>query len=70
MLKHDEKIMKTKSLPQMKGACARDFSRKHDGSKILITFNTFDCYEQDDNYVEVRFTFGKRKLMKKILINL
>lgn len=70
VLKHDEKIMKTKSLPQMKGACARDFSRKHDGSKILITFNTFDCYEQDDNYVEVRFTFGKRKLMKKILINL
>lgn len=69
-LKHDEKIMKTKSLPQLRGTCARDFNRKHVGNQIKLTFNTFDCYEQDDNYVEVRFTFGKVKLIKKININL
>ena len=69
-LKHDEKVMKTKSLPQLRSACARDFSKKHNGSKMILTFNTFDCYEQDDNYVEVRFTFGKTKLIKKININL
>lgn len=69
-LKHDEKVMKTKSLPQLRSACARDFSKKHNGNKMILTFNTFDCYEQDDNYVEVRFTFGKTKLIKKININL
>lgn len=69
-LRHDEKVMKTKSLPQLRSACARDFSKKHDGNKIVMTFNTFDCYEQDDNYVEVRFIFGKVKLIKKISINL
>ena len=69
-LKHDDKIMKTKSLPQLKGICARDFSKKHSGNQITITFNTFDCYEQDDNYVEVRFTFGKVKLNNKINIKL
>lgn len=69
-LKHDDKIMKTKSLPQLKGVCARDFSKKHNGNEIIITFNTFDCYEQDDNYIEVRFTFGKVKLNKKISIKL
>ncbi len=69
-LKHDEKVMKTKSLPQLKGACARDFTKKHEGTKIILTFNTFDCYEQDDNYVEIRFTFGKKRLTKKVLINL
>lgn len=69
-LKHGEKVMKTKSLPKLGGECARDFSKRLDGDKIVITFNTFDCYEQDNNYVDVRFTFGKRKLVKKISIKL
>lgn len=69
-LVHDEKVMNTKSLPQLKGDCARDFTKKHSGDKIVLTFNTFDCYEQDDNYVEVRFNFGKKRLVKKINIKL
>lgn len=69
-LKYAEKIMKTKSLPQLRSGCARDFTKKHDSNRIVVTFNTFDCYEQDDNYVEVRFSFGKKKLSKKISINL
>lgn len=69
-LMYDEKVMKTKTLPQLKSECARDFTKKHDGDEIILTFNTFDCYEQDDNYVEVRFTFGKKKIVKKINIKL
>lgn len=69
-LKYAEKIMKTNSLPQLRSECARDFNKRHDGYKIILNFNTFDCFEQDDNYVEVRFNFGKRKLSKKININL
>ena len=69
-LKHDGRVMKTKTLPNLKGACARDFTKKHDDDKIVITFNTYDCYEQDDNYVEVRFSFGKAKLNNKICIKL
>ena len=69
-LKCDGKVMKTKSLPTPKGICARDFTKKHDGDKIIVSFNTYDCYEQDDNYVELRFSFGKAKLNSKININL
>ena len=69
-LKPDEKVMKTKSLPNLKGVCARNFAKKHNDNKIVITFNTYDCYEQDDNYVEVRFSFGKAKLNNKICIKL
>ena len=69
-LKHDEKILKTKSLPQLKGNCARDFTKKHNGTLIEIGFNTFDCYEQDDNYVEIKFNFGKKRVVNKVLINL
>ena len=69
-LKYAEKIMKTNSLPQLRSECARDFNKRHDGYKIILNFNTFDCFEQNDNYVEVRFNFGKRKLSKKININL
>lgn len=69
-LKHDEKVMKTKSLPQLRSECARDFTRKHNGNQIDITFNSFDCYEQDDNYVEIRFNFGKKRILKKVNIKL
>lgn len=69
-LMHGEKIMKTKSLPQLRSECVRDFNKKHMGNQIRMTFNTFDCFEQDDNYIEVRFNFGKRKLSKKINIEL
>ena len=69
-LKYDERIMKTQTLPSLKGVCARDFTKKHDDNKIVITFNTYDCYEQDDNYVEVRFSFGKARLNNKICIKL
>ena len=48
----------------------RDFTKKHEGDKIIVSFNTYDCYEQDDNYVELRFSFGKAKLNSKININL
>ena len=69
-LKYDDKVLKTKSLPQLKGNCARDFTKKHNGSVIEIGFNTFDCYEQDDNYVEIKFNFGKKRVVNKVLINL
>ena len=69
-LQNNDMVLKTSSLPKMRSECARDFSSKHNGDNIEITFNTFDCYEQDDNYVEVRFVFGKKRLNKKIRINL
>lgn len=69
-LVYDDKVLKTKSLPQMKGNCARDFTKKHCGNKMEITFNTFDCYEQDDNYVEIKFSFGKKRIVEKVLIKL
>lgn len=69
-LKYDEKVMETKSLPKLKSECARDFSKKHNGDKIELTFNTFDCYEQDDNYVEIRFNFGKKRIVEKVNIKL
>lgn len=69
-LQNNDMVMKTSSLPKLRSECARDFSSKHNGNEIEISFDTFDCYEQDDNYVEVRFTFGKKKISKKIRINM
>lgn len=69
-LRYDERCLKATSLPKVTGDCARDFNVSNDGYNIDIQMNTFDCYDQDDNYVTARFNFGDRKLMKKILINL
>lgn len=69
-LKYDDRLLKTSSLPKVTGDCARDFNIQHDGYNINIHQNTFDCYEQDDNYLTVRFDFGSKKVTKKILISL
>lgn len=69
-LKYDDRLLKTSSMPKVTGDCARDFQIEHDGNNIKIHQNTFDCYEQDDNYLTVRFDFGNKKIVKRILINL
>lgn len=69
-LMHGEKIMNTKSLPQLRSECARDFNRRHSGCQVVVTFNTFDCYEQDDNYVEIRYSLGKKKIIHKVNISM
>ena len=68
-LKHDEKVMKTTSLPQVRCDCVKDIKKKHIGNHVKITFDTFDCYfDQDDIYMTVTFNFGKKKVSKKLII--
>lgn len=69
-LKYHDRVLKTSMMPRVTGECARDFEVRHDGDKIKIHQNTFDCYEQDDNYLTVRFDLGNKRIIKKILINL
>ena len=69
-LKHGEKVMKTTCLPQFRCSCVKDIQSKHVGNQIKITFDTFDCYEQDDNYSTIIFNIGGRKISKKLIINL
>lgn len=69
-LKYHDRILETSLLPRVTGDCARDFEIKHDGANIEIHQNTFDCYEQDDNYITVRFNLRDKKIVKKIYINL
>ena len=68
-LKHDEKVMKTTTLPQVRCDCVKDIRKKHIDNQVEITFDTFDCYfDQDDNYMTVTFNFGKKKVSKKLII--
>ena len=69
-LMHGERVMKTKSTPKFRSGCAKDFVSRHEGDKIVVTFDDFECYEQDDNYVEVWFRFGKVSLKEKVRINM
>lgn len=59
-LKYDQKTMKTSTLPKVGSKCAKEIVKEHNGDLIEIRFNSFDCYEQDDNYIEIFFNFGKK----------
>lgn len=53
--------MKTSTLPKVTSTCAKEITKENKGDLIEIKFNSFDCYEQDDNYIEINFNFCKKR---------
>lgn len=60
----------TSQKPRTKSNCASQFNVKPNGDKMVITYNSEYCYEQDDNYVEVSFRFGSKYVKEKAFFNL
>ena len=56
----------TAEKPRMSSNCASQFSVKSEGGNTVINFNSEYCYDQDDNYVEVRFKVGPKFIKEKI----
>lgn len=55
----------TSQKPRVSSNCATQFNVKNDGDNIVINYNSEYCYDQDDNYVEVRFRFGSKYVKEK-----
>ena len=60
----------TTQKPRVSSNCAAQFSQKNDGDDIVISYNSDYCYEQDDNYIEVRFRFGSKFVKEKAYFKL
>lgn len=56
----------TAQKPRMASNCATQFSVKSEGGNTVINFNSEYCYDQDDNYVEIRFKVGPKFVKEKI----
>ena len=65
-LVYNGKTITTSQKPRMSSNCADQFSMKNEGSNMVINFNSEYCYDQDDNYVEVRIKVGPKFVKEKI----
>lgn len=56
----------TSQKPRTSSNCATQFTVKSEGDNTVINFDSEYCYDQDDNYVEVRFKVGPKFAKEKI----
>ena len=65
-LVYNGKTITTSQKPRTSSNCATQFNVKTEGSNTVIYFDSEYCYDQDDNYVEVRFKVGPKFAKEKI----
>lgn len=56
----------TSQKPRTSSNCATQFTVKSEGDNNVISFDSEYCYDQDDNYIEVRFKVGPKFAKEKI----
>jgi hypothetical protein len=56
----------TSQKPRTSSNCATQFTVKSEGDNTVISFDSEYCYDQDDNYIEVRFKVGPKFAKEKI----
>ena len=65
-LVYNGKTVTTAQKPRATSNCADQFNVKSEGTNTVINFNSDYCYDQDDNFVEVRFKVGPKFVKEKI----
>lgn len=64
-----DREISTRQRPTLKSNCAAKMSASFEGNTILIKYDDFPCYEEDENYIEVRISTGTSKtIYEKIYI--
>ena len=56
----------TSQRPQIKSNCASQISSSYEGNTLVIRYNDEYCYEDDQNWIEVRFRAGNKYISGKI----
>ncbi len=56
----------TSQRPQIKSNCASQVSSSYEGNTLVIKYNDEYCYEDDQNWIEVRFRAGNKYISGKI----
>lgn len=64
-LVYNGKTVATSQKPRVSSNCAAQFNVKNDDNNVIINYNADYCYDQDDNYIEIRFRFGLKFVKEK-----
>lgn len=56
--------------PMLKSNCATKLSSHYEGNILIINYDDFPCYAEDENYIEIRYRTGNKFLVEKVYIKL
>lgn len=60
----------TSQRPVLKSNCATQLSSAIEGNVLLIKYNDEYCYDQDDNYIDIRLRAGNKYISQRVFIKL
>ena len=69
-LNYNGKQITTAQLPKVKSNCADKIMPKNLGDRFEISFDCFNCYKQDNNYLEIQFRFGNKIFKQQVFFNI
>lgn len=52
--------------PKITSNCASQFNPSYNEDLLIVRYDDSDCYEDDTNYIDIRFRFGNEFISKKI----
>lgn len=58
----------TSQKPVIKSNCATQISHSFQGNSLVIRYNDGNCYDEDENWIEVRLRTGNKYLTERIFI--
>lgn len=63
-----DRQISTSQKPLLKSNCATKLTYSYEGNALLIRYDDFACYPEDENYIEIRFRTGNKYLTKKVYL--
>lgn len=64
----NQRAIRCSQNPKITSNCANQFNPSYDEELLIVKFNDFDCYQDDSNYIDIRFRFGNEFISKKVYI--
>ncbi len=56
----------TSQRPTLKSNCASKITSSYEGSSLVIRYDDFNCYDEDENYIDIKFRTGNKQLTERI----
>lgn len=61
-----DREISTRQKPRLKSNCATQISHSFQGDTLVIKYDDFGCYNEEENYIEIKFKTGNKYLSEKI----
>ena len=58
----------TSQRPNISSNCATEISYSYEGNTLVIRYNSENCYEDDENYIDIRYKLGTKYLKERVFI--